>query len=228
MQEVHADQQGEPRPGRSLLRVAPLLVLLLVVVAGASALLFSRSSGSALPGGAHQAPPGGGWWGTLALPARQAPALALRDSEGRETTLAQFRGRPVLVTFLYVHCPDVCPLITANLHEALRRLGPEASRVAVLAVSVDPRGDTPQAVAHFLAAHEMTGRMRYLLGSPAALARTWRAWGVGAQNETADPGLVAHSALVYGVGASGRLLTIYPASFDPAQISHDVPRLAAH
>jgi len=94
-------------------------------------------------------------------------------------------------------------------------------------VSVDPRGDTPAAVARFLKAHEMVGRMQYLIGSQAQLARTWAAWSVGATQESGQPQLVAHSALVYGITASGRVKTIYPATFEPSQIAHDVPRLAA-
>ena len=72
----------------------------------------------------------------------------------------------MLVTFLYTNCPDICPLITSNLRVALNLMGPSvASKVQIIAVSVDPRGDTPKAVAAFLARHEMTGRMQYLIGS---------------------------------------------------------------
>ncbi len=73
----------------------------------------------------------------------------------------------------------------------------------------------------------MTGRMQYLIGSAGELARTWSAWGVGAEAEVGQPDLVAHSALVYGVSASGALTTIYPATFEPRQIVHDVPKLAS-
>ncbi len=69
--------------------------------------------------------------------------------------------------------------------------------------------------------------MQYLIGSAAELARTWAAWKVGSQPEVGQPDLVAHSALIYGVTASGTLKTIYPATFEPEQIVHDVPRLAA-
>jgi protein SCO1/2 len=106
-------------------------------------------------------------------------------------------------------------------------LGRRSSQVQVIAVSVDPRGDTPAAVARFLADHGMTGKMQYLIGSAGELSRTWAAWGVGAKPEIGQPNLIAHSALVYGVGASGRLTTLYPASFAPSQIVHDVPKLAA-
>ena len=107
-------------------------------------------------------------------------------------------------------------------------MGPEgASRAQIIAVSVDPRGDRPGAVAAFLARHEMTGRMQYLIGSGGELARVWRAWGVGSERDLQQPGLVNHSGLVYGISASGKQTTIYAANFHPADIAHDVPLLAA-
>jgi protein SCO1/2 len=208
------------------LRLLPAL-LALVVVSAAIGFAFIKGPGRpTLPDGAQQAPPGNGYDGTLALPAKQAPAIDLRNYLGQPVTLAAYRGKAVLVTFLYANCPNVCPLIASDLHRVLQLLGRRDSRVQILAVSVDPRGDTHAAVARFLDEHQMTGRMQYLVGSAGELARTWAAWGVGAKAEVGQPDLVAHSALVYGVSASGALTTIYPATFEPRQIAHDVPKLA--
>jgi len=162
----------------------------------------------------------------LLQPPSPAPDFVLRDSTGKLVRLSQFRGRAVLLTFIYDHCPDVCPLIVANLHSALLGLGPQASKVQVVAVSVDPRGDTPTTVAKFLAAHEMTGRMEYLIGSLKELAPVWRAYGVGVTG-TPDSREVGHSAFVYGITASGKRLALYPSEFKPGWIVHDVPILAA-
>jgi len=208
-------------------RVLPAMALLLVVVAALSFALFRGPTKAVLPGGARPSAAGGGFEGTLALPARQAPAIGLRNYLGQAVTLSEYRGKAVLVTFLYANCPDICPLIASSLRVALNMLGSRASSVQVIAVSVDPRGDTPAAVARFVRDHEMTGRMQYLIGSASELARTWAAWSVGSEREVGQPNLVSHSALVYGISASGRLTTIYPATFEPSQIAHDVPRLAA-
>lgn len=140
--------------------------------------------------------------------------------------MSQYRGKVVLVTFLYTHCPDVCPLIATNLRGVQTKLGRAARDVQMIAVSVDPRGDTRRTVSEFLRARDLTGRMQYLVGSARQLGRTWKAWKVGSEREASNPELVAHSGLVYGIGASGRLVTVYPASFDPAEIAHDVPLLA--
>ncbi len=205
----------------------PPLLLLVVVLGAFGLLLIHRSSGTSLPGGVRENPAGGGYDATLAKPAKLAPRLALRNYLGQPVNLSSFRGRAVLVTFLYTNCPDVCPLITDNLRAAQTRLGAKASQVQMIAVSVDPHGDTRAAVGSFLAHHRMLGRMLYLVGSPAQLGRTWKAWSVGSTREAGNPAQVAHSALVYGITASGKLATIYPSSFDPSQIVHDVPVLAS-
>lgn len=211
--------------------LAPAMALLLVVAAGASFMLAKGSGSSAnsnaLPGGAREVTPRDGLLGTLALPARAAPPIELHNHLGQHVSLASYRGKVVYVTFLYTHCPDVCPLIASNLRVALNLLGPRAKNVQMIAVSVDPRGDTPAAVAAFLRAHEMSGRMQYLIGSGTKLASTWAAWNVGSSREVGHPDLVAHSALVYGISAKGTLTTIYPASFEPSEIAHDTPVLAA-
>jgi cytochrome oxidase Cu insertion factor (SCO1/SenC/PrrC family) len=100
------------------------------------------------------------------------------------------------------------------------------SKVQIIAVSVDPRGDTPKAIASFLAHHQMTGRMAYLVGSAGELASVWKAWGVGSERDAQKPELVNHSGLIYGITSSGKRLTIYAANFQPSDIAHDVPLLA--
>lgn len=164
----------------------------------------------------------------LLSPVAPAPPLALRNYLGQQVNIDSYRGKALLVTFLYTNCPDVCPLITSNLRVAQNLLGTaKASKVQIIAVSVDPRGDTPKAVAAFLARHEMTGRMQYLIGSASQLARVWKAWGVGSEHDVQQPQFVNHSGLIYGITASGKRLAIYAASFQPAEVAHDVPLLAA-
>ncbi len=164
----------------------------------------------------------------LLSPVHAAPPLRLRNYLGRPVNINQYRGKVLLVTFLYTNCPDVCPLITANLHAVLGLIGPrEAARVQIVAVSVDPRGDTPKAVGAFLARHRMTGRMQYLIGSASELARVWSAWGVGSEKDAQQPQFINHSGLVFGIDPAGKQLTVYDSEFKPADLAHDVPLLAA-
>jgi protein SCO1 len=207
---------------------ALLALLAVVVLAGAVALLaIGGSSGSAPPGGQRVASREFRSAGVLSPP-RTAPPLVLHNYLGQPINIDSYRGKAVLLTFLYTNCPDVCPLITSNLRVAQNVMGPAAAAKAqIIAVSVDPRGDTPKAVAAFLASHAMTGRMQYLIGSASQLARVWSAWGVGSERDARRPELVNHSGLIYGITASGKQATIYAANFLPADIAHDVPLLAA-
>jgi protein SCO1/2 len=198
---------------------------LLAVIAGTIALLSGCGSGKRAGTQAHNVSYEAA--GVL-TPVRAAPPLSLKNYLGQRVNIASYRGKAVLVTFIYTHCPDVCPLITSQLRVAQNLMGPKtASRAEIIAVSVDPRGDTRQAIAAFLARHEMTGRMQYLVGTQKELAAVWRAWGVGSERDAKDPGLVNHSGLIYGIGGSGKRITIYAPSFQPSEIAHDVPLLAA-
>jgi protein SCO1/2 len=205
----------------------PLLVL--VAIAGLAALLSACGSSSS-KGKTASASTRSAYRAEASLsPAAAAPPLALRNYLGQPVNISSYRGKAVLVTFLYTHCPDVCPLMTSNLRVAQNLMGPAtAAKAQIIAVSVDPRGDTPKTVAKFLAQHEMTGRMQYLLGSASELARVWKAWGVGSERDAKNPDFVEHSGLIYGITASGKRTTLYSASFRPADIAHDVPLLAAH
>lgn len=217
------------RPARSpaLKLILPTLVLL-AIVGGATALLVGGSSKPTLPGDAAVARETG-FQGQALTPPQPAPALdTLRNYDGTSFSLAAQRGKAVFVTFLYTHCPDVCPLIASNLHNAYAKMTPAMrSRVAIVAVSVDPRGDTVANVRAFVAEHELTGEGRYLVGSAKQLVPVWKAWKVGSEQDVSNPELVNHSALIYGIGADGRLYTIYPSNFAPSQIVHDVAPLLA-
>jgi protein SCO1 len=178
-------------------------------------------------------PPGkltsGKFSGTAASPAKPAPPLNLENALGREVNIDQYRGKAVLVTFIYTHCPDVCPLIVGNFRTAQSELGPRARDLRIIAVSADPDGDTPVAVARFLKARQMTDRMEYLIGSRPQLEKVWSDWHIvsKAAPKKSSPDLVEHSALIYGISASGKITTLYPANFKPSQIVHDVPILAS-
>lgn len=172
---------------------------------------------------------GAAFAGAAADPPKPAPPLKLEDSLGHPVNIDQYRGKAVLVTFIYDHCPDVCPLIVGNLHTAQNELGSRANSLQIVAVSVDPKGDTPTTVKAFLKDHQMTGRMQYLIGSRPQLEKVWSAWGIVSKSSPKKntPDLVEHSAEILGISASGKITTLYPANFKPAQIVHDVPILAS-
>lgn len=229
-----APESDEPTPtppperaGGPRLGVVALVVLVAIVIGGGVVALAAGKKSSS-PNVVVPAAAPSKYSGSLASPAQPEPPLALRNYRGEPVDLSQYKGKAVFLTFIYTHCPDVCPIIASNLGVALNLMGAkQSSRVQVVAVSVDPRGDTPAAVASFLHRHGVFGRMQYLVGSQRELARVWKAWGVGSERDAANPELVNHSGLVYGIGASGKVTTLYASNFRPQEIVHDAPLLAS-
>ena len=118
-------------------------------------------------------------------PREPAHTIALRDQDGHLTTLAQARGKVVVLTFLYSTCRDLCPAQAADIIQAIGRIGPRAAQVVVYGVSVDPVGDTPQRARAFLKKYGVYGGpVHFLVGSRAQLAPVWRAYGIAPINAT--------------------------------------------
>ncbi len=130
------------------------------------------------------------------------------------------RGRWYVVAFLYTHCTDVCPVIASNLGVALRRL----PSLSVLAISVDPKNDTPAAVKAFLRSHNLSPRFRYLTGSHAALAPVWARYHVAV---VAGPKLnVSHTTYELLIDARGRERALYDAQVQAADVVRDLQALS--
>ena len=150
-----------------------------------------------------------------------APDFTLTDGiTGTPITLSAQHGKVVVLSFLYTHCPDVCPIIATNLDTAARGL----RGVRVLAVSVDPKRDTPAAARAFLRARAVGAEFRFLVGTRAQLARVWRAYHIAVQ-----PGLkgtVTHSAYTLLIDRRGRQRVLYDAQAKAAAVRHDLRLLA--
>ncbi len=159
-------------------------------------------------------------------PARQAPEIALRDQDGKPFKLSSLRGKAVYVTFVYSHCPDVCPLMLQALGAAKRGLK-DPSSMQIIAVSVDPKGDTPAAVKSFLKQRLLTGKVRWLVGTRAQLRPVWLRYNILAKSVPETPAIIEHVSLIYGIDARGRIRVGYPASpLKSSWIEHDAPILA--
>lgn len=153
-----------------------------------------------------------------------APEFELRDQHGRLVRLAAERGKYVVVTFLYVHCPNVCPIIAGQLNEALRELGPARRDVRVLAVSVDPNGDTPSAVRHFIAVHRLLPEFLYLTGTVKELEPVWRGYHI-ASSQTREGLVVGHTAIELLLDRSGKPRVLYDSHVTGQEVVHDLRAL---
>jgi len=156
-----------------------------------------------------------------------APDFTLVDQNGTSFAMQSTRGRVVAMTFLYTHCPDVCPIIANKLAGSVAQLGPDAQNVDMLAVSMDPVGDSRLAISKFTEDHGLAGyaNWHYLIGSPSQLRPVWRAYNVDAQPDPAGGPFVGHSALVYLIDRSGKLRVVLDANFSPSDLLEDVKAL---
>jgi protein SCO1/2 len=160
----------------------------------------------------------------ISHPAR-TPDFALRDQHGSVVRLSAQRGKVVVLTFLYTHCPDLCPLTAVHIQDALRRLGARATGVTVLAVSVDPKGDTPTAVQRFVRSHRLGPQFHYLTASRRVLAPLWRRYDVKSVSVGgADPD---HTLYVLLLDRSGKTRVLFDATATPAAMAHDLRLLLA-
>ena len=165
----------------------------------------ARFSGTTVPGG--------------------SPAIdfALRDQDGKIVSLAGERGRFVLLTFLYTHCTDICPLIAGNLNTAVENLGHQGGQVAILAVTVDPEGDTPAAVRTFTLRHRLVPQFRWLLGTRRQLEPVWRDYNVLVIGRSAER--IEHSAPILLLDRRGRPLLFYRNTVGAQAVLDDLRRL---
>ena len=96
---------------------------------------------------------------------KTAPDFTLKTADGTALRLSAQKGKLVLITFLYTRCRDVCPLIATKLDSIARDLGKDARSVRILAISVDPKGDTASAVRAYDRSHGLGPEFRWLIGT---------------------------------------------------------------
>jgi protein SCO1/2 len=198
-------------------RVAYALLTLTLCAAAAVAGVFIASRGN--DGADGVAVGTTGWAGYVRPPGATAPEFVLRDQDGARATMEDYRGRPVVVTFVYSTCDDTCPALVDQVRGALDDTGLD---VPLLAVSVDPANDTEARARRFLNERRMTGRARFLLGSEAELRPVWQGYGVQPQTDDLE-----HSANVVLVDAEGRQRVGFPhGDLTPEALAHDLQRLA--
>jgi protein SCO1 len=150
----------------------------------------------------------------------------LTDHTGQTRTLADFRGKVVVMFFGYTQCPDVCPTTLADLAAALQKLGSDASRVQVLFVTIDPERDTPELLAHYVPAFNPT--FLGLSGDAAATAATAREFKVLYQKQPGStPGSYSmdHTAGTFVFDPQGRLRLFVSHGQGPDVFAHDIREL---
>ncbi|MDN7736304.1 MULTISPECIES: SCO family protein [Burkholderia] len=153
--------------------------------------------------------------------------FSLPDSSGKLRTLADFKGRAVVLFFGYTHCPDVCPTTLAELAQAMQQLGPEAKRVQVLLVTVDPERDTAPLLAQYVAAFDPS----FIALRPAddaqlrQVAKDFRIYYAKAAGKTPGSYTMDHTAASYVFDPDGKLRLFVRDGQGPGLWVHDLKLL---
>jgi protein SCO1 len=131
-------------------------------------------------------------------------SLELADHTGKPRRLEDFRGKAVVLFFGFTHCPDICPTTLADIAGAVKSLGPDAERVQLLMVSVDPERDTPESLAKYVTAFDP--RFLGLRGDLAATKKVASEFKIYFEKrKQGDSYTVDHSAQSYVIDPQGRL-----------------------
>jgi protein SCO1/2 len=132
--------------------------------------------------------------------------LSLTGHDGRPRTLADFHGRLAVLFFGYTHCPDVCPTTLADMAGVLKALGPDAARVQVLFMTLDPERDTLAVLAQYVPAFDAS--FLGLYGDAAATQHAAKEFRIFYEKRAGGaPGAYTmdHSAQIYVLDTQGRL-----------------------
>ena len=156
-----------------------------------------------------------------------APDFTLTDGiSGKPITLSAQRGKVVVLAFLYTQCPDVCPLTAEQFRMAQQKLGDsERDKTLFVAVSVDPRQDTPEAVQAFARDHGLSKNFVFLVGGAAQLQPVWQAYGI--RIETDQTAFVGHSDAIYLLDGKGQVRVLTHSDITADALAGNVKLLAA-
>jgi protein SCO1/2 len=155
-----------------------------------------------------------------------AKGFELTDHTGKVRTLADFRGKVVVLFFGYTQCPDVCPTTMIEMASVLKELGPKADQVQVLFVTLDPERDTRELLASYVPAFDK--RFIGLYGDAAATARVAKEFKVFyAKQPGGEPGSysIDHTAGSYVFDRDGNIRLFLRHGQGTAPIVHDLKQL---
>ncbi len=151
----------------------------------------------------------------------------LNDASGKPVSLADFRGKVVVLFFGYTHCPDVCPTTLSDMRLVMEKLGKDADQVQVLFVTLDPERDTRELLAQYPPAFYPT--FMGLSGDAQATAQAAKAFGITYQKQPTKSGgyTLDHSAGTYLISPGGKTVLLSPFAQQPELLVQDIRLLKA-
>lgn len=166
---------------------------------------------------------------------KELPNLPLKDQDGRQVTFSQLTGKVLIVSYIYLHCPDVCPVIIKRMSEVRDKLNKEGlrDRIYFVFITLDPRRDTPEAIREYVRTRNLDLKnWVFLTGDENTINSIIKACGVVALKESAEHSelgesyYITHIDKISLVDKKGKIRKHYKgSSFDMSELSRDIERL---
>ena len=150
----------------------------------------------------------------------------LTDHHGKARSLADFRGKVVVMFFGFTQCPDVCPTTMAEMAQAMNVLGPQAKDVQVLFVTVDPERDTQELLQQYVPAfHPSFLGLRGDAAATEAVAKEFKVFHSKVPGKTPGSYSVDHTAASYVFDKDGKVRLYVRPGQGPEAIAADIKQL---
>jgi protein SCO1/2 len=135
-----------------------------------------------------------------------AKDFSLKDADGKVRTMADFKGKVVVLFFGYAQCPDVCPTTMTEMAQVKQQLGKDGDKLQVLFLTVDPARDTPEVLKAYMGAFD-PGFVALIPSADelAAVAKDYKVYYKKVDGKTPTSYSMDHSAASYVYDTQGRL-----------------------
>ena len=170
----------------------------------------------------------GGFFGTNVQKDDIGGDFTLTDGDGKPFSLSDLKGKVVILSFGYTHCPDVCPTELLTYSDTLKQLGDQAKDVKVVFVSIDPERDTPEVISKYVKQFnpEFIGLTATGDQSLPVIKQQYRVVSSKVvQKEDSENYLVDHSSGAYLIDKNGEVAIFSPYGSEPATIAADIKKL---
>jgi protein SCO1 len=193
-------------PGTAMRRLAPIAFLLLAAC-------------SPKPAAFNSMDVTGANWGT---------GFSLPNLDGQPVSEKSFPGKVTAVFFGFLYCPDACPAHLQKMQEVKAQLGPEAEKLQVVFITVDPERDQPEALKKFLASFDPSYvGLRGTREQTDALTKDFRVYAKKVESARADPMsyTIDHTTFTYVYDTKGALRLVVPAGLEVDKLTADLQQL---
>lgn len=186
------------------------------------------------------------YYGTELTSRDLAPSFNLHNQFGQPVSMSDYRGKIVLLSFIYTKCTDICPIVTKKFRDVHYLLGKDIENTALITITVDPDHDTINSIYNYSEKWEMLNKWQFLTGTKENLSSIWRDYYIdpvihnkginrntnekqiqknGTEGFYQEINQINHSSPLYIIDESGIMRIMFTLPFEAADIVHDIKLL---